>query len=792
MNYEPQRSSGAATGATTGGPHRSGLNDADYKMLEAGFIDRGTAAAMGLRRVDRHEGCRLMGRSGDDCGGVLIPNILPGESLVREYRLRLDTELGLWDAEGQRNRSAKYLSPVGDRGRLYFPPGIDLLWLGDVSVPILFVEGEKKAAACQRAVGLFGDAQRLIAIGVPGVDGWRGTIQKATASNEHEKKTGPLPDLDLMLWPDRVVFILFDADLRTNNNVLYARRRLKAELISRGSDVICIDMPDVPGCKGIDDLLGKHAAEVGINVAAARLADLLHKAHVEHIESSEILALPDILVPVPPLEAGLIPAALRPWLTDVAERMQCPLEYPVVPALIAICAIVGNEVCVKPKERDSWLECPNLWGAIVGDPGVMKSTAVVDAMRFLKEIERKEDERFRKENPEHAFELAAREAEKKAIKQQLERYYHPAKQKASPGGAIVDHAVAFEELKARFKELEAIEEPKPKRLTTSDATVEKLGELIDENPRGLLNNRDELAGFFANMDKPGREGDRAFYLEAWNGRGDSRVDRISRGSVHIPRVTLSIFGSIQPTIIAPYLGAVGSQKNDDGLIQRFQLMVFPDIGPEFDWVDRSPRGDDIARNVFYALYNMKADDVQAKRLTAEGGGDAFVSFAPDAQLFFQEWFTDLERLLRGGSIANTALRSHISKYRGLMPSLALIFHLIDWASGAVEGEGISLNNAVLAAAWCSFLQKHAERLYSMGNHSGIRAAHEILAHIEAGDLGDEFSSRLLYRKGWKNLSDPSVVKSGLDVLAAHGHIEEVQIPTDGKQKIVFVVNERLR
>ena len=40
--------------------------------------------------------------------------------------------------------------------------------------------------------------------------------------------------------------------------------------------------------------------------------------------------LPDGLPSVPAFEAELLPEAFRPWVMDVAERMQCPPDYPAV------------------------------------------------------------------------------------------------------------------------------------------------------------------------------------------------------------------------------------------------------------------------------------------------------------------------------------------------------------------------------------------------------------------------------------------------------------------------------
>ena len=57
---------------------------------------------------------------------------------------------------------------------------------------------------------------------------------------------------------------------------------------------------------------------------------------------------------------------------------------------------------------------------------------------------------------------------------------------------------------------------------------------------------------------------------------------------------------------------------------------------------------------------------------------ALFRLAPDAQELFIEWFTGLERKVRGDELHPTLI-SHLSKYRSLMPSLALLFELADRA-----------------------------------------------------------------------------------------------------------------
>src|SRR6185503_16689533 len=55
--------------------------------------------------------------------------------------------------------------------------------------------------------------------------------------------------------------------------------------------------------------------------------------------------------------------------------------------------------------------------------------------------------------------------------------------------------------RAQLEEIEAISEPSERRYIINDSTVEKVGELLNRNPRGLLQYRDELIGWLKTPDK---------------------------------------------------------------------------------------------------------------------------------------------------------------------------------------------------------------------------------------------------------------------------------------------------
>jgi hypothetical protein len=70
------------------------------------------------------------------------------------------------------------------------------------------------------------------------------------------------------------------------------------------------------------------------------------------------------------------------------------------------------------------------------------------------------------------------------------------------------------------------------------------------------------------------------------------------------------------------------------------------------------------------------------------------------------------RLSAASSIPpNNHTLSRVAKYRSLMPSLALILHLIDGVD-AGPGGPVSRAAAAQAAAWCEYLAAHARRLYA--------------------------------------------------------------------------------
>lgn len=463
------------------------------------------------------------------------------------------------------------------------------------------------------------------------------------------------------------------------------------------------------------------------------------------------------LYPVAPLHPSNFPTPYCDWILDVSERMQCPPDYIAISAIVATAAVIGTGCGIKPKQHDDWLVIPNLWGGLVGHPGKLKSPAVAEAMQPLGYLEAEAKKIYDADIAGHMADLELYKAGREALKDALVK---SSKQTLQRRSSMSD--VDALSLKEKLMQSKAPIKPIWKRYKTNDATIEKLSELLAENPRGLLLYRDELVGLLSGWDREGREGDRAFFLEAWNGYGSLTTDRISRGTVHTENLCLSIFGNIQPAKLAHYLDRTIRGMDNDGLLQRFQLLIYPDQPKHWKLVDRAPdmKAKERANNIFNKLAKMNF--IEHGACKEVGDRYAYYRFDEQAQVFFNEWLCTLEQTQLQQDDPPILLE-HLSKYRSLMPSLALIFHLIAVADGQ-QSERISVESIRSAWVWVLYLEKHARRIYGMANSLAQQAAIKLGNKILDGELQSPFSVRDVYRKEWTLLESRDIVQKACDEL----------------------------
>ena len=468
--------------------------------------------------------------------------------------------------------------------------------------------------------------------------------------------------------------------------------------------------------------------------------------------------LPGELFPVLDLNPDWLPETLREGCVDIAERLNCPLDYVAIPAIVGAGTVLGNTVGILPKEHDdSWIVHAGFWGGIVGSPGSMKTPALISSLKPMHHLE------------EEAAAQYVRDCAQ----------YHQDK-------ALFDKAMA--NFKAGKLNTFPIEPTKPvkARFIVNDVTYQALGEILANNPRGILALADELSGLLQSLDTPGQEAARGFYLSGWGGQGSYTFDRITREAVTLTRYQLAVFGGFQPDRIKAYVrfAQSGSSKND-GLLQRFQLLVWPDLTEQFELIDR-PANKEALTKLHQAVITLKnLSKTPIDGAVKNNAGVQLLHFDKPAQKLFNNWHQANERMLRSGSLEPSE-HGHYAKYRSLIPGLALLFHLINGHTGPVCEDSLAT-----ALQFAHYLKSHAKRIYRSVHGLDSAPTRSLAKKLLEHKLTDGFTQRSLLHKGWANLSNKDKVYLAVNALVEHGWLSEHLTESAGRKTTIYKVNPRV-
>ncbi|WP_415814284.1 DUF3987 domain-containing protein, partial [Deinococcus marmoris] len=418
-------------------------------------------------------------------------------------------------------------------------------------------------------------------------------------------------------------------------------------------------------------------------------------------------------IEVPHLAADMLPPVFAAYVMDEAERLNVYPENVAMPLMTALSIVVGTRLAIRPKALDGWYEHPNLWGFVVAPPGSRKTDAINVGLAPLKVLVK---------DAERAYAEAVAQYEpmadiyKSRVKAYEAEHKKAVKNKDAEGQAQIE---------GEWSKLANPNPPVERRYTTQDATPEKLLDLAAENPRGLLLHRDELSGIFDNLTKSGRESERTMYLEAWSGKEGFRADRMSRQAATVEKLCLSVFGGTQLGALTPHMQNVyGGNRSADGFMQRFQLAVINKTQPPYRNDDRKP--DASIKNRVTEIFSLidQAAFVPYGAFVDDLGSNPYMRFTPEAQRVFLEWMERNDSVARAlNKEGDEPLSSHFAKYNKLIPSLALLFYLVERANQPVEPTTapyvVSLSALGYALNWYDFLTIHARAIYQLGKSRAV-------------------------------------------------------------------------
>ncbi|MEG4633315.1 DUF3987 domain-containing protein [Microcoleus sp. AR_TQ3_B6] len=237
----------------------------------------------------------------------------------------------------------------------------------------------------------------------------------------------------------------------------------------------------------------------------------------------------------------IFPESLAAPIEVVANRMNLKPEVYALALISGISRFLKNGSSTMLVEEWNRYRCRTLgyFGAFIAEASQMK-TPVLNAMIAdpLAAMRKANQEKFK--------------AQEKAYKDELEQWKNSKDEdKGPPPDAPVE-----------------------KLPYITKATWEGISGMVGHDPeQGILWLCDELAGFFksANQYRSGKGSDKEDLLECWSGNG-AVVARAGGTIVNVGAVSLSIYGNIQPKVLAPFLG---DGSDDNGTFARFDFVQQP-------------------------------------------------------------------------------------------------------------------------------------------------------------------------------------------------------------------------
>lgn len=474
----------------------------------------------------------------------------------------------------------------------------------------------------------------------------------------------------------------------------------------------------------------------------------------------EYYYLRDDLLPPPALPVlEVLGPGLAGWVTSASDAKGAPSDYVLVALLTVAGSLIGNTRWVSPWK--GWTEPPIIWVMCIGQPSSGKSPAIDAVLQAL----------FRVEKPLRRQSEAAMKTwlEKSEIAKLVEASWKEAAKAAIKAGEAPPN---------RPSEIEMGPAPHSTRLIVNDGTIERLGEIVSKQPRGILQMRDELSGWLEGMTRYSSGGsDRPFWLESYGGRRYT-VERIGRPPFSIDRLAIGVLGGIQPARLKTLLFA----SDDDGLLARF-LPIWPSPAP----VKRPTVecDDTLIENTLQRLLSLEL-------VTDESGEKA-----PLLIIFSEEARDVMDRLrsdVRKWELENEGLMvSFIGKLPGLTARIALILAFLDWAAeGACEPESITREQFVRAVTLTvGYILPMAERAYANASlPKPERAARRLVATIREKGW-QRFTYRELQRLERSGLSAPAEINAALTLLEEADCIRAVTVPPlakGGRPPRMFQVN----
>lgn len=327
----------------------------------------------------------------------------------------------------------------------------------------------------------------------------------------------------------------------------------------------------------------------------------------------------------------VFPDPIQTYIMECNRTLDSSIDYMGCSMLWLASVVIGNSMQVQVKT--GWVEIATVWIAIVGKAGIGKTPSINNIIFPLNKANNREIKNYIKACEKYEFYSNLNKKEKE------------------------NHEEVHKPVKTQF--------------LANDVTLEALVDMHQENKNAVGLFKDELNGWFKDMNKYREGSDLEFWLSCWSGKS-ANLNRKTSKSAFVDKPLIPVLGGIQPGI----LNQVYTEDNkDNGFVDRM-LLSFPDNKVEL-YNDNEMDADTL--QWFYDTIISFYETIKYKVVKKDNDGDIdplIVKFSPEAK---QEWiriFNDITNV-QNSEDENEYLKSMLPKQKSYIPRFALLVNTID-------------------------------------------------------------------------------------------------------------------
>lgn len=348
---------------------------------------------------------------------------------------------------------------------------------------------------------------------------------------------------------------------------------------------------------------------------------------------------------------NIYPKSIQNYILECNTTLDSSIDYMGCSLLWLISLSIGNSMAIEVKR--GWIENGVVWVAIVGKAGIGKTPSISNIIYPLEKINNKEISGYIKEYEKY-------------------EYYNNLSKKEQ-------------------EEYPDTEKPIKKQFIANDITVEALVDLHQQSDNAVGVFKDELAGWFKDMNKYKPGSDLEFWLSTWSSKAVN-LNRLTRAGSFVAKPFIPVLGGIQPTIFNSFYT---EENKDNGFVDRM-LLSYPDLQVE-KYNDMEMSYDTIqwySDTIIAFFERIKLNLVKKD----ENGAitQTILKFSEEAK---KEWIRIYNEitLIQNDTNENEYMKSMLPKQKSYIPRFALLLHVFN-AIGEVNYDIMTISKESILKA----------------------------------------------------------------------------------------------